>query len=131
MALADTYLTDILHVKDMGATASGDRALISGEDNLLNALFHNLVTTPGSLIHRPNFGVGIKSFQNRISRLSEQQALALRIKSQFELDPRVEAVSSVKVIYDQTNPSKTVLAIKIKPVGREELTFRSQPFGGI
>jgi len=130
MPLVDVYLTDIRHVSDQGVTPTGDRELISGEANLNNALFHRLITTPGSLIHRPNFGVGIKAFQNTLASLSAQQKLATLIVEQFSLDPRVESVNGVFTSYDQNDPNKTVIVIRYKPIGQDEIFLRATPFAG-
>jgi phage baseplate assembly protein W len=129
MAINDTYLTDIAHLSDLVKTATGDIATINGIPNLQNALFRRLITVPGALIHRPEYGVGINTFQNALNKLATQREIALRIQTQFERDPRVEKVTGVLVNYDQTNPSRTTIIVRIKPIGRDVTAMSFVPFG--
>lgn len=128
--MADTYLTDITHIRDFEATPSGDLGRISGVPNLQNALYHCLITTPSSLVHRPNYGVGVKNYQNTLNRLSRQRDLALKIQEQYELDPRVESVIGVLVEYDDLDPTKTKITVKVKPIGQGPQSMIFTPFGG-
>lgn len=95
-----SYKIDKLHDKDYYATASGDFVQVSGIDNVKQRLMHRLMTRKGSLIHRPDFGVGIKDYKNAPLTLSVQQSLALRIKQQMLLDPVVTEVTRVSVKKD-------------------------------
>lgn len=126
--ITETYLTDIAHNGDIQRTATGDIDKISGLANLKQALFHRLLAVPGSLIHRPLYGVGIKLFQNAPSSYSQQQALALRIQENFARDERVEEVTGV-LFEVNDNPQLTVIKVKVKPVGYEETVFPFLPFG--
>lgn len=130
MATAEeTLKKDIAFRDDFVRSATGDLDTISGLANLKAALFRRLITSPGSLIHRPNYGVGIKDYQNSMSDLPNQQNLALRIKEQFELDPRVEKVVGVRINYTDAEPEKVVIVVRVKVVGYDELTASFKPFG--
>lgn len=129
MAINDTYLTDIAHLGDFVKTASGDLSKISDIPNLQNALFRRLITTPGSLIHRPTYGVGIKRWQNVLNRLAAQREIALAIQTQFELDPRVEKVSGVLINYSDADPSQTTIVVRVQPIGRDVVAMTFVPFG--
>lgn len=127
--LNDIMLTDVAHVGDILVSATGDMDTITGIANLKNALFHRLITQPGSLVHKPNYGVGVKDFQNALSTLSAQRKLAGRIQEQFELDPRVKKVTGVLVTFDDLHPSIVTITTKVDAVGVGELAMQMKPFG--
>lgn len=128
--LNEIYLTDKAHYKDYIATASGDLGTDSGDTNLSNALFRRLITSKGAIIHRPNYGVGIKDFQNGLNTLSKQREIALLIGEQFPLDPRVQSVDGVSVNVDVNNPDRTTITVKITPIGKDQTTLTFAPFEG-
>lgn len=125
------YLTDIAHQGDMIVTPSGDIDISEGLENLKQALFHRLVTHPGSLIHRPNYGVGIKRFQGAVSSLANQSEIFTRIQEQFREDPRVESVTGVMFKVNQDRPELTEILVRIKPVGYDEQQMTFIPFGDV
>jgi phage baseplate assembly protein W len=127
-SLNDVLGTDILHQSDLVAQANGDLATQSGLDNMRTALFHRLVTSPGSLAHRPNYGVGIKDYQNAPGSLTIYRKLAQRIQEQFVQDERVEEVTGVRISSDDANPSLIVLAVTVKIVGYQETELKFTPF---
>lgn len=127
--LLEVFKTDLAHKGDFLRSSTGDIDTISGLENLRNALFHRLVTTPGSLIHRPLYGCGVKDFQNAPNTLANQRKLAGRIGQQFPQDPRVEKVLSVSVTFNEVSPEKTVVAVRVKPQGYDEATLTFIPFG--
>jgi hypothetical protein len=120
---------DIAHKGDFLLTATGDLDVISGLANIKDALFRRLVTTPGTLIHRPNYGVGIEDFEGALMSLENQRTLAGRIQEQFEQDPRVEQVTGVQVIVDDVTPDKIQIIVRVKISGYDEITASFVPFG--
>lgn len=127
--IEEAYKKDLAYKSDFVLSSTGDFDTISGLENMKQALFNRLVTSPGSLIHRPNYGVGIKDFQNSPSTLSTQRQLALRIQEQFELDPRVEKVTGVQVNFDTLTPEKSIIIVKVKLQGYDEEAMKFIPFG--
>jgi phage baseplate assembly protein W len=127
----EVMLTDIAHNEDYVLSVQGGWDRISGLANLKQALFHRLITSPGSLAHRPNYGVGIKDFQNSPSGLEAQRRLANRIKEQFEQDPRVESVTGVRVDVDDLTPELTSIVVRVKPIGYDESQVTFIPFGEV
>lgn len=121
--------TDVRHYKDYVKTSSGDRATITGLDNYKEALFRRLITTPGALVHRPNYGVGVKRFLNSPATLSRQRDLARRIEEQFMLDPRTEKVSGVSIAINNSRPDLSIIVVRVKPVGYDEIEMKFEPFG--
>lgn len=129
--MADIYLTDIAHRGDLVVTPAGDLETSEGLENLRQALFHRLVTQPGTLLHRPNFGVGIKSFQNAISSLANQSEIFSRIQEQYAQDPRVEAVTGIIFKVNAAQPERTEILVRVKPIGLDELQMKFIPFGDV
>ena len=127
----DLLLTDIAHSKDLLRAADGDLDTIKGIANVREALFRRLMTTPGSLIHRPEYGVGIKSWQNATMTLDNQRSLAKKIQQQFERDFRVAQVTSVRVIQDPQVPGKVTIFVKVIIDGYEEASMEFVPFGRV
>ena len=126
----ELLLTDIAHNKDLLRAADGDLDKITGIENVKQALFRRMMTTPGSLVHRPLYGVGIKSWQNAPFSLDSQRSLAKKIQEQFQRDFRVNEVTSVRVIQDDDIPGKVVVFVKVKIIGLEETQMEFIPFGG-
>jgi hypothetical protein len=127
--IEETLGTDLAHISDLKKSATGDLDKLSGLANVEAALFHRLITEPGTLIHRPNYGVGIKQYQNGPNTLSSQRQLALRIQEQFIQDDRVEAVLGVSVKSEDTSPHKVILTVRVKIVGYGEAALQFTPFG--
>lgn len=127
--LIDILKRDIAHVDDIELTATGDIDKIEGLENIKTAIFHRLVTQPGSLVHRPDYGVGIRSFQNSLSSLGKQRELAIRIAEQLPRDPRIVEVIGVRIIPDDAQPWMTKLLINVKIQGYDDQTLGFTPFG--
>lgn len=119
---------DIAHNGDLIKTASGDIGTVSGIANLKLALFHRLLTVPGTLIHRPGYGIGVSRFQSALSSFAQQQKLASLIIDQFKLDPRVESISRVSVQASDLEPQKTVIQVFVTAVGYTEQLMEFTPF---
>jgi hypothetical protein len=128
--ITDTYLSDIAFVTDFVKTPNGDLAQINGQTNVDNALFRRLVTVPGSLVHRPDYGVGIQRWQNRLNTLSSQRELANTIQEQFKRDPRVADVFGVLVENKDNLPEHVTITVRVKYVGQDSISnLKFIPFG--
>lgn len=129
-SITEAMGTDLAHVGDLQVTAGGDLQTISGLANLKNALYHRLLTVPGTLVHRPLYGVGLKQFQNSCVSYGQQQKLASIIREQYMLDPRVEDVTSISITSPDGDSATTVIKIFVKPVGYSEIEMQLTPFSG-
>lgn len=126
--ILEIYRKDLACNGDFVKTASGDLDAIQGVENVRQALFGRLVASKGSLIHRPDYGVGIKDFQNSISSIQKQMQLSNRIVEQFSRDPRVEKVLEVSINYKDRTPERVELNIKVRLVGYGDTTLSFLPF---
>lgn len=130
-AVNDSFLIDLEFDGGIKSSPNGDIQLIKGQENLKQALFNCLVTVPGSLAHRPTYGVGVQKWQNDIGSVSKQQSLAIEIKRQFEKDLRVEKLVSVSIILDAERPGLFLVRYKVLAVGIGDLEDTVNPFGDI
>lgn len=127
--LTETYLTDIKHHKDFIITTRGDLETISGIDNVKESILRCIMTVKGSIVHRPNYGVGLPNYQNGIASLGNQRKIAMDIQDQLELDPRIEEVISVNFDTEDLTPDLYTLNVKVNLIGYGELEMSFIPFG--
>lgn len=128
--IQDFYLRDIKHREDFFRTANGDLELEDGLDNIKNQLLRRLITVPGSIIHRPDYGVGIHQYQNVTLTLSVKERIALSIRNNFEEDDRVVTVTSVSFERDDDKPETFKVTAKVELVGFGEQEIEFKPFEG-
>lgn len=125
----DNFLQDLEFKSDFKAAPNGDFSIIKGIENLKQALYHRLITVQGSLVHRPEYGVGVQTFQNDVGSLARQRQLALIIKQQFEQDARVSEVKTIK--FNKDANGVFFIQYVVEAVGIGELTDTVEPFGDL
>lgn len=121
---------DLKFDNDFESTLTGDLGQIDGRDNLRQAIFHRMITRPGSIPHRPDYGIGILDFQNAAGSLQTQQDIMLRMQDQFLQDERIEALEALKFEQSETNPSQFTITLTVRPAGLERQEIELGPFGG-
>jgi hypothetical protein len=126
--IKETYLKDLAHKADLIKSPSGDLDEVDGLNNLQQALYHRLITQPGSLVHRPDYGVGIKNFANALNSLDNQRRLAAVIDEQFGSDFRVESVTGIKITVDDDKPETVKIFVRVKAIGYDEVELLFKPF---
>ncbi len=124
----EIYLRDTKHRKDF-SIVDGDLETESGIENVENAIFRRIITEKGSIAHLPNYGIGIKSYQNAPTSLQNQRRLALDIEEQIPQDPRVIELLGVEIQTDDLKPEKLIIIARIDLVGLGEQTLTFIPFG--
>lgn len=129
MALIDEfYGVDIAFKSDFLAAANGDLQRISGQENVKESLIRRTITEPGTLVHRPDYGVGLKRFVNALSSLDNRRELANRIKVQWEQEERVLEVTGVRFEFDDNDPERLEIAVTADLQGLGETELRVIPF---
>lgn len=128
--IQDFYLRDIKHKDDFVRTTSGNLELEDGLDNMKTQLLRRLITVPGSIVHRPDYGVGIHQFQNVTLTLAVKESIALAIRSNFEDDPRVVTVNSVSFDREGDKPDTFIVLVNAELVGFGEQAIEFKPFEG-
>lgn len=118
----ETFGRDIAHDNDFVRTATGDLDTIAGLDNYKQAVLRRIVTMPGSIIHRPNYGVGLKRYAGCLNTIAKQQELAAEIKQQIEQDPRTDKFLGLRVEAPDRTPGLIKIWVRVQPVGYTETT---------
>ena len=127
--LEETFLTDLKFDKDLvRVTDEGDLETISGLDNYKAAMLRRWTTPPGALAHRPNYGAGLRDYQNAPAKLDTKRQMAKRIEEQALQDPRTESVLGVNFQTEDLSPEKTIVGVRLKPIGYSETTIEFNPF---
>ena len=120
---AELFGVDVKHKRDLVAKLDGDIDIISGKDNAIEAIFRRVFTTKGSIIHRPDYGVGLPNFQNIENRIDQRLKITEDIRVQMGRDDRVQEVKEVSFIDDVDNPAQFKIRIRANLVGLPDLTL--------
>jgi hypothetical protein len=126
----ELFGTDIAFQGDFGVTSTGDLDRIAGLANYREAVMRRILTSPGAIIHRPKYGVGLKNYVNGINSLSRQQNLALKIQEQLLDDPRTEKFLGLRVDSSDASMGLVKITVRVQPVGYSEISV-SVSTGGI
>lgn len=100
-------------------TATGDWPTLAGRRNLHEAHRRRATTTPGELVHRPDYGGGMMLFLEAPNSLGEQARLAASVRQNALRDPRVEEVRAA-VSTPADTPTAVLLELTIRPRGEVE-----------
>lgn len=111
-------LRDLRFKDDYDITPQGDLGLVEGVDNVKQALMHRLLTTKGTLVHRPDFGVGIKNFLGAPMSFETQREIAVQIQAQFLNDSRVAGVNSIQILESEINPFSVTISVEVEIEGQ-------------
>lgn len=124
------YGLDIEHRDDfIREEGAGDINTIEGLENVKEALRRRLITRPGEVVHRPEYGVGLPDYLNAPATLPVKQALAAKIATQFARDPRVQEILGIQMETTDFSPDKTVITVRVKLVGYGEQAVSFIAFG--
>lgn len=118
------YGIDIAFKEDFLASASGDLQKITGVQNVKDSLVRRTITEPGTLVHRPDYGVGLKKFVNALNSIDNKRELANRIKTQWEQEERVEEVLAVSIQAEDDTPEQIVISVRANLNGFGETEVR-------
>lgn len=116
----DVYLNDL----NFDVNSKGDLDSISGISNVKKSLYRRLLTVYGSMINRPDYGVGIKRFLGSLNSMSVKRQLSLEIQEQFEKDDRVLKVLGIQIKDNQNNSSMIEISCRVLLVGDVEENFK-------
>lgn len=114
--------TDVKIDGDYTRTATGDLQTITDLENLKEAIYRRFITIPGEVIHRPDYGIGIRRYLNRPCTDANQVEIENAVKLNIMDEPRIEAVNRIKCIWNQEYAS---IVISVKAFGRNvEFDYR-------
>ncbi len=130
-SINEALLTDLAFVEDLSVTASGDFDVMSGLVNLRQAVLRRIMTKPGTVLHRPQYGVGLVEFQGAPMTLDVQRQLAKRITEQLPRDPRVEKVLSLSLSSEDYTADKLSISVTVEAIGLGAVEFEYTPFAEV
>lgn len=70
-------------------TPTGDLQTVAGLENVRGALRRRMATTPGTLIHRPDYGAGLEDWVEVAATPGARAQVANRVRRQVLRDARV------------------------------------------
>lgn len=130
MSLEDFLKTDLsLAGGDLQPATGGDFLTVSLEENVKQAVFNRIITVPGTLLHRPNYGVGLPAFLNEPLSMQKKKDLARTIKQNVERDPRIEEVTAVSIQEVGEGTGVVDLSVSYKIVGYGLVTSNYEGVG--
>ena len=115
----ENFKRDLYFDGDFDATNSGDLRQSDGLSNLRQAMLNRLLTIPGTIPHRPNYGVGITSFKGIVNSIENQIELMHRLQEQFEDEERIAEILGLSFTPNENNPSEVTMRLTVRPVGQE------------
>lgn len=127
----NNFKIDLAFDGDFKSSSSGDLEQISGKDNLKQKIFNKLMTVPGTLLHRPDWGIGITQYQGSVSSIEKQREIALKIKEQLEEEDGILSVKSVSIKNNDPVTGAFEISLKIEAEGVGEIVIEAQPFEDI
>lgn len=122
----DLVLIDC-EVGDVPATATGDWPTIAGRENLHEAHRRRATTSPGELLHRPEYGGGMVLFLGVPSSPAELARLGAQLRINAARDRRV---GDVKVTAALDSERRVIVDLAIQPRGEPDadtITIVSKP----
>ncbi len=111
--LDEIFYVDVAHKKDFLESSTKDLDTIGGRNNVVDAILRRVATSPGELVHRPEYGVGIQNYLNAPNSVNLQLKLAQDIRVQLERDERIESVKEVSVFVENNDHDKLKVKIKV------------------
>lgn len=103
--------------REVTPTPSGDWPTVAGRPNLHAAMRRRLVTTPGQLVHRSDYGGGLETFVGELNAPAQRSRLAAGARSNVLRDRRIEeAVVSVAA----PEEDQVIVQLGIRPAGEVE-----------
>jgi phage baseplate assembly protein W len=130
VSLEDFLKTDLsLAGGDLQPATGGDFLTVSLEENVKQAVFNRIITVPGTLLHRPNYGVGLPAFLNEPLSMQKKKDLARTIKQNVERDPRIEEVTAVSIQEVGEGTGVVDLSVSYKIVGYGLVTSNYEGVG--
>jgi phage baseplate assembly protein W len=126
--IEEILLRDLQHSKDLVAD-DGDLATLAGLANIKAAVLRRIMTTKGSVVHRPDYGCNLKALQNSPVTLAVKEKFAQELVDQFKNESRIEAITQVSFFNEDKSPEQLRIVVKFKVAGYGEASVEIVPFG--
>lgn len=101
-------------------TPTGDWPTVAGRPNLQAALIRRATTSPGELMHRPQYGAGVLAFLESPNADEVRARMDVVVRANLLQDPRVADVQT-RSFPRPENPAHTVLDVRYQARGDDEV----------
>lgn len=92
----EVFLTDISLVNGKLQFNNGDIALVSGRENLKQAISNRIVTDHGDLIYHGNYGANLGRLKGSLNGPSRAMVAASYVEDALANENRIQAINSIK-----------------------------------
>jgi phage baseplate assembly protein W len=106
---------DIYLSTDLAPDGRGGVATVAGLANLRQAIERLLLSSPGDIYHRPDYGVGLRDFLNKPVTDMVGKKIKARVREVLSLEPRIALVQSVSVAV--TGDNALVVSVVVVAAG--------------
>jgi hypothetical protein len=107
------YGVDLRMTTDYLVMGSGDLQRTEGLEALKASFARALVTVPGGIFWRPDWGIGITDFLNRRASAADIHEMKNRIRTTLASDPAVDEVSAPEVVVNADGMIEVNVDVKI------------------
>lgn len=111
---------DCLLVQGELLTEGGDLAVVSGRENLLQAIKHRLATTPGDLMFHGSYGCYVRTLLGAVNGPSARLLAGQYVRTALAADPRISEVARVGVV---ASGDEVRVDAEVIPVSGNEVLF--------
>jgi len=108
-----------LYNSDLKVSSEGDLDLVTGLDNLCQAIRIRLTSEKGYLISDQNFGVDANYYIGRKNTVEKQEMLKLAIIEELSKEARVASINDVVIVQNSSNPDTLNVTINITPINSQ------------
>lgn len=126
MALSAAEIEELILFRDavlpagtVVPTASGDWPTVAGRENFRGAVLRRAVTTPGTMIHRPDYGGGLADAIEAPASEEDLSAQIVAIEENLRRDPRVGRADVTAVESNET-PGRVLVQMTVTPLRSDD-----------
>lgn len=115
---------------DLYVNRKGDVDVVSGRENLGQAIIHRLLTRQGELedLGYPEYGSNLHELIGRPNNLATRNLVKLYVNECLSQEVRVEKVENIDVMPHSSDSDTVVIEIAIVPIGSETPLGISFPY---
>jgi phage baseplate assembly protein W len=115
---------------DLYVNRKGDVDIVSGRENLGQAIIHRLMTRQGELeeLGYPEYGSNLHELIGRPNNLATQNMVKLYVNQCLSQEIRIEKIESIDVMPHGSDPHAVVVEVAIIPIGSENPLGISFPY---
>ena len=115
---------------DLYVNRKGDMDIVSGRENLGQAIVHRLLTRLGELeeLGYPDYGSNLHELIGSPNNLKTRSLVKLYVNQCLSQETRIEKIESIDVMPHSSDPNAVVIEVAIMPIGSETPLGISFPY---